>query len=371
MSPPLKVLTGIDLPFEPSCGSVILADDLYADWPEVDHRFIALPAAHQEPWSKLSVALFTPPSADREEGFGPAYTSALAAFISSQLQAAPYALIHLHHLSYGMANAMLQLNPKQPIIAFCHGTDLLAATTSARHAALVRATLDRAAACVFPTEAMASLARQLAPQHRALAHVIPWGIPDAALRLGQQRKLDSARPLRLLYAGRWTADKGGKLAIDALEQCEISHQLVCISPPELHPALHVELAKRQLHDRVELWPYMPRPTLWARFARVDALIIPSLNVEAFCLLAVEAMACGLPVVYANTSGLAEVIAQAGLAFQAGQAAALALQLDNLARDPALYHHLSARGLERAASFPLHKMRRGLDALNHQVMADRS
>lgn len=85
----------------------------------------------------------------------------------------------------------------------------------------------------------------------------------------------------------------------------------CIVAAHERARIHEMIDARKLANRVNLIDDQPRHQLMECFAHYDALVIPSLNIEAFCLLAVEEMSCGLPIIYAKTSGLIEVVAQAG------------------------------------------------------------
>ncbi|MHB8510996.1 MAG: glycosyltransferase [Actinomycetota bacterium] len=78
----------------------------------------------------------------------------------------------------------------------------------------------------------------------------------------------------------------------------------------------------------------------------DVVAAPSLR-EPLGVAALEALACGVPVVASNTGGLAEIIEhdRTGLLYEPGNAQALAEASMRLIKDEALAHRLSEAGLD--------------------------
>lgn len=100
---------------------------------------------------------------------------------------------------------------------------------------------------------------------------------------------------------------------------------------------------------VRVLGYVPDRDLPALLGGAEALAFPSLY-EGFGLPALEAMACGTPVVCSNNSSLPEIVGDAGLLVQPTDADAIAGALILLLEDAALREELRRRGIERAASF---------------------
>jgi glycosyltransferase involved in cell wall biosynthesis len=104
-----------------------------------------------------------------------------------------------------------------------------------------------------------------------------------------------------------------------------------------------------LEDAVRFPGYVPDAELPLWYNSAEVFAYPSLY-EGFGLPALEAMACGLPVIAANTSALPEVMGDAGLLVAPTDEAALAGAIQAVLTDPALAARLRAAGPPQAARF---------------------
>lgn len=153
----------------------------------------------------------------------------------------------------------------------------------------------------------------LAPSRAMLGKLSDWGIRNTALQpLGvDPRVFDPARrdaDLRhtlglpadarlLVYAGRFAREKNLPVLIGAAEK--------------LGPPYHLLLVGAERHQRVSprvtTLPYEAEPLRLARLlASCDALVHAG-DQETFGLIAIEAMACGLPVVAVGIGGIGELV----------------------------------------------------------------
>jgi glycosyltransferase involved in cell wall biosynthesis len=95
--------------------------------------------------------------------------------------------------------------------------------------------------------------------------------------------------------------------------------------------------------------YVPSLELATIMAGATALVYPSLY-EGFGLPPLEAMACGVPVICANTSSLPEVVGDAGVLIDPRDEGALASAMRRMADDPATRADLSGKAALRAREF---------------------
>ncbi|MFF0104955.1 glycosyltransferase family 4 protein [Streptomyces hirsutus] len=358
--------TFLDLPVGSPGGSVELFLDLYTgDRPLIPARAFML--GRSGPTTSVPAGLDLLPAVGKcLEGpaFG-RYVAALRRALAAAIDPARIGVLHLQHLGFGATPALIRALPLHPRIALVHGTDLIFAEAHRDQLQVLRETARAADAIVVPTGAMADHLLKLAPQidRRKITH-IPWGIPDHLLSAPPTRPTrTSSSHLRLLYAGRLTAEKGAESLIKSLAPMP-GVELSIAAPRAQFHALAPLLQRTGVRARYLGW--LRRPQLWRVFAEHDALVMPSTTLEAMGLVALEAQACGLPVLYQPVPGLSEALAASGLATDFTHSATLARDLDRLHTTPGLLSALRQAGYANAARYPLSATARSLIDLGRQL-----
>ena len=114
-------------------------------------------------------------------------------------------------------------------------------------------------------------------------------------------------------------------------------------------ALH-ELAQQLGMDaQVRFVPPVDKETLAQWYRAADLVAVPS-HSESFGLVALEAQACGTPVVAAAVGGLPFAVGEAGLLINGHDPNVWSVALEDLLENPLRLAELSRRGIEHAAGF---------------------
>lgn len=132
---------------------------------------------------------------------------------------------------------------------------------------------------------------------------------------------------------------------------EKDHDLVLVGPlderfPDNLPQYVSELG---ISQRVKFLDWVPESDLPGLYSQAEVVVLPSL-IEGFGLPALEAMACGTPVIAAANSSYPEVVGSAAILINPHSASQIAQQLNSLLEDIDRRHHYRDLGLHRAAEF---------------------
>ncbi len=199
-----------------------------------------------------------------------------------------------------------------------------------------RRLLQRSSAVVMGSEFIAqSLSRHGLLDGLPEVHVLPYGVE---LPGTPPRRPAVARhlPLRFGCIGSMQPHKGLHLAVAAFRGISPAQASLDIwGDPAADPAYARELQELAAGAPVAFHGRFAEEEKAGLLAGLDALIVPSLGLESFGLVAREAMACGTPVLLARGSALAELASElpAEASFPPGDAAELRARLDVLIERP--------------------------------------
>jgi glycosyltransferase involved in cell wall biosynthesis len=188
--------------------------------------------------------------------------------------------------------------------------------------------------------------------------LIPNGVdcarlhPDAALRAEWRARLGlDTRPM-ILYVGRLCEQKGTDLLIAAYRLLGRSAALVIAGPCEQFGRTQPNALAAQVQQADGTYlPPLDDADMPGIYNACDIFVMPTRELEMFGMAAVEAQACGKPVLASDHGGLRETVPEtAGARFRTGDAYDLAAHLAALLGDPDLLGTLGAGARENAARY---------------------
>ena len=169
------------------------------------------------------------------------------------------------------------------------------------------------------------------------------------VRAAMQRWQVAAGPY-LVSVGTIQPRKNLPVIFDALRQLPESVRLVHVGRPGwLCEPIFAALEASGVKHRVQVLEGVGDEDLAALYGGAVACAFPS-RYEGFGLPAIEAMACGVPVIASHAGSLAEVVEDAGIVVDPDDSAAIAAGTLRLMEDPSFRADLVARGLAQASRF---------------------
>jgi glycosyltransferase involved in cell wall biosynthesis len=188
--------------------------------------------------------------------------------------------------------------------------------------------------------------------------LIPNGVdcarfhPDAALRAQWRARLGVDRGPMILYVGRLCRQKGTDLLIAAYRMLKRPAALVVAGPCGQFGNTEVSPLVAQVLEAGGIYlPPLDDSDMPGIYNACDLFVMPTRELEMFGMAAVEAQACGKPVVASDHGGLRETVPEsAGARFRTGDAPDLAVHLDALLESPDLQAMLLAGARENAVRY---------------------
>jgi D-inositol-3-phosphate glycosyltransferase len=326
---------------------------------------------------------------DRWSRYVPLFAEAIRQFASGQ--GAAYDLIHSHYWLSGLAGLALQPEWKVPLVHMFHTlgemkTRLGGSWEDPLRRQSEESILRGATRIVAATPAERMQLQMLYQANLRRIVVIPPGVDvelfhpipagEARERIGLARNAQM-----ILYVGRIERLKGVETLLRAAALLQtrglMSDCCPCVAVvggdpdhpqeemqylQELRNALHIE-------NVVEFLGRRPQNELPYYYSAAQAVVMPS-QYESFGMVALEAMACGTPVVASGVGGLLYLVrdGQTGFHIPDSDPVALADRLQILLTDPHLRHELGRHAANLARSYSWERITDQVMTLYESVLA---
>ena len=281
----------------------------------------------------------------------PPYSLALASQMADAVRNHGIEVLHVHYaiphaISAYLAREILGGGPK--LVVTLHGTDITVVGADPSFLPIVRLGIERADAVTAVSRSLAQETRDRLGVSRAI-DVIPNFVDasrfDPDFAAAHRRRLSPDGAPLLVHASNFRPVKRITDVLEVFRQVNAavpSHLALVGDGPE-RPGAEKFVREAGIAHRVE---FLGNVTpVEGVLGAGDLFLLPS-NEESFGLAALEAMACGVPVIASNAGGLPELVAhgEGGFTFPVGDTAAMAQQAIALLSDGAELER--QRGLAR-------------------------
>ena len=227
-------------------------------------------------------------------------------------------LVHAHDWMVGAAGERLQVEYHLPLVATIHATEY--GRNRGIHTALQRRIheqeyrlVQEAGLVICCSEYMAEEISRLFAVGREKIRVLPNGVDPASLLAGREKEPDCRdlyhREPNIVFLGRLVPEKGVQVLLEAmpaiLRQVSNARLLVAGRGP-YGDYLQARVRELGLQDHVRFVGFVDDLGRNRLLEMARVAVFPSLY-EPFGIVALEAMAAMVPVVIADTGGLAEIV----------------------------------------------------------------
>ena len=286
----------------------------------------------------------------------------------------PFDAVHANYWLSGVAGHLIKHRLNLPLVSTFHTLDRVKAEASpeeveadAPHrraeaeAAVIRCSDTVLASCSVE----ATQISELYGADPSRIRIVAPGVDHAFFGPGDRRQarralgLDGTGPL-LLFVGRIQPLKGVGVAVRVLATLIPDHpdaRLVIVGGPS-GPQGEVEVARTEelvaelgLGDKVVFVPPQPHELLSTYYRASDVCLVPSRS-ESFGLVALEAAACGTPVVASDVGGLRSLIdhGRTGYLVEEPTPESFAAWVRQILAEPLLAERLSTGAVMRARRY---------------------
>ena len=249
-------------------------------------------------------------------------------------------VLHLHLPNPTATLAVLVSGFRGPIISTYHSDVIRQKALGAAFEPFLRMILQRSAAIICTSQRYMDTSPALA-RFRHKCTVIPYGIPCSGIANAAPHEIAQVRRQygsRLIIAvGRLVYYKGFEYLIDAMHR--VNGKLLIVGDGPLRESLQQRIVDGNLQDKVQLLGEIKNDHLAPYYRASDVFAFPSVaRSEAFGIVQLEAMACGLPVVNTDLDSGVPFVSrhdETGLTVPPRDPQALAQALNTLLESPAL------------------------------------
>ncbi len=250
----------------------------------------------------------------------PSYIDAFADGVAAEITKGDVDVLHANYWLSAIAAHRLKHEFDLPLVATFHTLARVKADAGdAEPEARERAELEVIGCCDTICASNPVEAEQLVDLYDAdpeRIELVPPGVDHAFFSPGDRRGARTALGLddrpTMLFVGRIQPLKGLGIAIQALGELDGDTRLLAVGGPSGSEGaselakMHALIDELGVRERVHFVDPQPHHLLSTYYRAADVVVVPSRS-ESFGLVALEAAACGVPVVAASVGGLRSLV----------------------------------------------------------------
>jgi len=307
---------------------------------------------------------------------------------------APFEAIHANYWLSGLAGHAIKHELDLPLVCTFHTLDRVKAEAGPEEveadmphrraeaeASVIECSDTVLASCSVEAEQIAELYHA----DPARIAVVPPGVDHAFFGPGHRPQARRALALPpegtlLLFVGRIQPLKGADVALRALAELDgpgAPYRLVVVGGPsgprgdEAYRGLRSLAAELGVEDRLTLVEPRPHELLSTYYRAADACLVPSRS-ESFGLVALEAAACGTPVVASAVGGLTTLVdhGRTGLLVDSADPSAYAAAVRRIVDEPLAAERMSTAAVLRARHYTWRGAAAALGAIFDELVVGR-
>lgn len=244
-----------------------------------------------------------------------------------------YDIVYVHYASHSSLGVLLARKLRRfRIFTNCHGSDVIPQNAEQEKMQKnTRAILSLSEKIIVPSDYFRRVVSEKYAIDSDAVRVCASGGVDMRVFRPCPRKEENA-PFTMSFVSRITQGKGWDVLLDACAALPVQgYRLLIVGDGPQKAEMLRRIDELGLAERVQLYGLLPQEALREIYGGSDVFLFPTELSESLGLVAVEAMACGIPVIASDFAAPADYVSDGvnGYKFPKGDARALAQRVMQL------------------------------------------